>query len=121
MARVEPLVADWLQAEALWAVAEDANVSARWGDSARSSERMTALALQADAAAEGDRVLAFRGFPVVQDEAELAGAFVDYIGRVITIRHADLGYAAGVDVFVLTAEDDHKARRSRIRFLRRLT
>lgn len=120
MANVDPLVAQWLQSEGLWAVSEDAPLRNRWGDTALTAERMTTIANGADALAEGLRVIAFRGAPVVEDVAEVPGSFVHAIGRVITVSHPDLGYANGVDVFVIGADDDRAAGLSRVTFLRRL-
>jgi len=121
MAKVDPLIAQWLQAESLWAVSDNAGTRDRWGDTALTTERATGLAAAGDAAAEGDRVLAFRGAPIVEEVAELSGAFVNTIGTVITIEHDELGYQDGCDVFVIAAEDDRAADQSRVTFLRRLT
>lgn len=121
MAKVDPIEAQWLQSEGQFALAKDAALLARWGDSAISAERMTPLVLSADANAEGARVLAFRGQPMVEEEAVLVGAFVRTIGTVITIQHDTLGYGGGLQVFVIGAEDDHAKGTSRVTFLRRLT
>ena len=120
MAKVDPLVAQWLQSEGLWSVSEDASLRQRWGDTAVTGERMTTFATASDAAAEGGRVLSFRGQPMVEDEADLPGTFVPSIGQVITIEHPDLGYQEGMDVFVIGAEDDRATGVSRVTFLRKL-
>ena len=120
MPKVDPLVAQWLQKESLSAVADDAAARARWGETAVTAERSTGLATSGDAIAEGARVLAFRGHPLVEDVAELPGAFVDAIGTIITIEHEDLGYQDGSDVFVIAAEDDRASGLSRVTVLRRL-
>mgnify|MGYP000612783660 CR=1 FL=1 len=120
MAKVDPLVAQWLQSESLWSVSDNALTRDQWGDTALTAERATGLAAAADAAAEGMRVLAFRGFPIVEEVAELPGSFIDTIGTVITIEHDELGYQNGCDVFVIAAEDDRASNQSRVTFLRRL-
>ena len=120
MASVDPIIAQWLQSDTLWTLAEDAALAARWGTTALSADRKTTLSDSNDAVAEGARVLAFRGQPLAIDTAELPGAFVEAIGTVITIEHNELGYDAGVDVFVIAAEDDHATRLSQVTVLRRL-
>lgn len=120
MANVDPLVAQWLQSGGLWSVTEEASLRQRWGDTALTAERMTTLGNANDAAAEGVRVLAFRGPPMVEDEADLPGTFVASIGQVITIEHPDLGYREGMDVFVIGAEDNRATGVSRVTFLRKL-
>lgn len=120
MAAVDPVFAQWLQAEGLFQVSEDAVLRARWGDKALTTERMTTIALKADATAEGARQLAFLGPVAVIDEHLLLGEWRDRRGQVITLTVAKLGYDAGVDVFVLGAEDDRAAGTSRVTVLRRL-
>jgi len=120
MASVDPLVAQWLQSDGLWSVSESAPMRQRWGETAITAERMTTLSTANDAANEGARVIAFRGQPMVEDQADLPGAFVSAIGRIITIEHPDLEYEAGMDVFVIGAEDDWATNVSRVTFLRRL-
>ena len=120
MAAVDPLFAQWLQADALWFVDEDAARKARWGDSAQITERLTTIAIKADAQAEGDRQLAFLGGPIVPEEHLLVGAWADYLGQVITLTIDQLGYTAGLDVFVIGVADDRAAGTSRVTVLRRL-
>lgn len=120
MAAVDPLFAQWLQADALWLVDEDAARKARWGDSAQLTERRTTIASKVDAQAEGDRQLAFLGGPLVPEEHVLVGAWAEYLGQVITITITRLGYAAGLDVFVIGIADDRAAGTSRVTVLRRL-
>lgn len=120
MASVDPVYAQWLQSEGMWAVSTDAMLSARWGASVQTSERMTTLAEKADADAEAARQIAFMGGPLVPDEVILRGAWAGYLGQVITVTIDRLGYDAGVDVFVLRAEDDWSTGISRVNVLRRL-
>lgn len=117
---VDPLFAQWLQAEALWAVREEAVRKARWQDSGRIGERVTTIAGKADAETEGDRQLAFLGGPHAIEEHELVGAWAGYLGRVITLTIDKLGYEAGLDVFVLSAADNHATGLSTVTVLRRL-
>lgn len=120
MAAVDPLFAQWLQDEGLWALREDAEQVARWGDTALSTERMTAIALKADAQAEGDRQLEFLGGPLVIDEHLLSGEWRGLRGQVVTLTIPQLGYDNGVDVFVISAEDDKATGLSRVSVVRRL-
>ncbi|QPL39394.1 hypothetical protein IT881_15245 [Erythrobacter sp. A30-3] len=120
MTTVDPLVAQWLQSDGLWTISDDAALGDRWGETALTIERPTTIATKADAAAEGARVISFRGMPTVEDVAELPGTFVHSIGTVITVEHPDLGYEAGIDVFVINAEDDRATGVSLVTFLRRL-
>ncbi len=119
MVPVDPIFAQWLQADALWHVGEDAARKARWGDSGQLSERLTTIAAQADAEAEAVRQLAFLAGPLVPEEHLLAGPWAAYLGQVITLTGDRLGYAAGVDVFVIGVVDDRAAGTSRVTVLRR--
>lgn len=120
MAIVDPIFAQWLQAEGLWLLAEDGTLRTRWGTTALTTERMTTIATYSDAAAEATRQLAFLGPLAVIDEHLLVGAWADYRGQVITLTVDRLGYDGGVDVFVLGAEDDRSSGTSRVTVLRRL-
>lgn len=120
MSSVDPLFAQWLMSEGLWQLSEDAALRARWGDKALTSQRMTTIATKADATAEAARQLAFLGPACAIDEHLLLGAWGDYRGQVITLKVARLGYDAGVDVFVLGAQDDRASGTSRVTVLRRL-
>lgn len=121
MTAVDPVYAQWLQSAGLWQVSEDATLKARWEDKAQTSERMTTIALKADAAAEAGRQLAFLGGPLVVDEHTLLGEWSAYLGRVITISIDRLGYDAGIEVFVIGAEDDRSAGTSKVTVIRRLS
>jgi hypothetical protein len=119
---VDPLFAQWLQAAADYAVSTDGDVSSRWGTTALSTERVTGIATRAAALIEGNRQLAFlsRG-PFAIEAHQLVGAdWVQSIGTVVTLSCDDLGYAAGLNVFVLDAEDDHSTGLSVITVLRPL-
>lgn len=93
---------------------------ARWGDDAVKSERMTSIALRADADTEAARQLLLLRGPLVVDEHLLRGEWRGYRGQVITITGTRLGYEAGVDVFVLGAEDNQATGLSNVTVIRRL-
>lgn len=120
MASVDPLFAQWLMADGLWEVSEEATLKARWGDKALSTSRMSTIATRADADAEGARQLAFMGPVAAIDEHILKGAWRQRRGQVVTLTGNKLGYDASVNVFVLGAEDDLSTGLSRVSVLRRL-
>lgn len=120
MSAVDPVYAQWLQDLALYHLASDATLSARWGDKAQTSERVTTLALKADAITEAARQIAFLGGPLVEDEHLLPGTWRDRLGQVITLTGDKLGYGAGVACFVIGVQDDRAAGTSRVSVLRRL-
>ena len=120
MSSVDPVFAQWLMSEGLWQVSEDAAMRARWGDKALTTKRMTSIAGKADASAEAARQLAFLGPAAAIDEHLLVGEWGNYRGQVITLKIARLGYDAGIDVFVLGAQDDRASGTSRVTVLRRL-
>ena len=122
MAAVDPANVQWLTSNALRAVREATTTRARWGDRAIVTERITGIATAAAAGVEADRQLAFlqRG-PFVIDVHQLVGTgWLDKLARVVTLTIDQLGYDAGIDVFVLEAEVDHAAGISTIAVLRPL-
>lgn len=120
MATVDPVYAQWLQADGLWLVQDDATLKARWGTRALTTQRMTTIANKVDVIAEAARQLGFMGGPHAIDEHTLSGEWGDFIGRVITISGPKLGYGAGVDVFVIGAEDNRATGLSTVTVIRRL-
>lgn len=106
MSTVDPVFAQWLQANGLWAVQSDPARAAQWGEQATTAERMTALAFKADAVAEAGRQLDFLGGPLAEDEHLLPGRWRHLKGQVVTLTIDQLGYGAGLPVFVLDAQDD---------------
>lgn len=118
---VDPSFAQWLMGDGLTAVTTDAAVAAAWGTKALTTARMTTIALAADANAEGARQIVFMGMPLAQDEHLMVGEWASFLGRVITISGDRLGYAAGVDVFVVGVQDDLATNISRVTVLRRMT
>lgn len=113
--------AEWLRSEALYAYAEDAGIAASWGDDAPKSERITALASSAAATAEASRQLAFMNDPMAREQHTLKGRMAPYIGKTITLKNERLGYVNGLNVLVLSAQDDLGTGMSTITVLRRLT
>ncbi len=120
MASPETLFTEWLMDDALFHVERDAVREARWGDDAIETERMTVLASKSGAIEEGQRQLAFLGGPLVEERHVVKGKLRPYLGKVITVTIADLGYDAGLDVFLLSAVDDILTGFSQITVLRRL-
>ena len=120
MATVDPVFAQWLQEDALKAVVTDATLAARWGDSGSATERLVPHALLGDAQTEGARQLAFLGGPLVEEVHTIRGELRDRIGQVVTITTDQLGYDAGLDVFVIGAQDDLANGVSLVNVLRRL-
>lgn len=119
---VDPLFAQWLQAEADWALRSSATQQARWGASARTLETRTGIATRAAAEAEGDRQLAFwsKG-PFAIDVHQVAGTdWSEEIGRVVRLTIGQLGYDAGVDVFLIGIEPDRATGTTALTALRPL-
>ncbi len=122
MAVVDPLFAQWLQADADYVVRADATMVARWGTTGVTTERRTGIATLAAAIDESDRQLAFfaRG-PFAIDVHQLTGTdWLSELGRVVTLSIAELGYDAGVEVFVLGVEGDRATGLSDVTVLRPL-
>lgn len=106
MAVVDPQFAAWLRSEELLAVATNAAAAAKWGAIALDSRISSAIALKADADAEAARQLAFVGVgPIGVDALLVPGNQIELIGRVVKLTADKGGYAAGIDVFVLHADE----------------
>lgn len=105
---VDPLFAQWLQADGTYVVRADAAAIARWASSAVTSERLTGIAAEADAVVEGDRQLAFfaKGPFGIETHSVAEVGWQDEIGKVVTFISDELGYSAGIDVFVIGADED---------------
>ncbi|WP_454279940.1 hypothetical protein [Sphingomonas sp. Marseille-Q8236] len=119
---VDPLFAQWLQAQADYVVVSDAAGLARWAATAVTASRTTSIATKEAAQAEAARQLAFfsRG-PFAIDVHEFASTdWLETIGLVVTISNDDLGYADGIDVFVLGVESDAQTGISAVTVLRPL-
>lgn len=122
MATVDPLFAQWLQAQADYVVVTDAAGLARWSATAVTTSRTTAIATKAAAQAEAERQLAFLGRgPFAIDVHEFASTdWLESLGLVVTIANDDLGYADGIDVFVIGVESDASTGISAVTVLRPL-
>ena len=122
MAVVDPLFAQWLQADGDYVVRSDAGTSGRWGATAITTERMTGIATSIAAETEADRQLAFfaRG-PFALETHQLVGTdWAGEIGRVVTITIDELGYDDGLAVLVLGASVDRSIGISSVTVLRPL-
>ena len=117
---VDPLFAEWLQAPALYERATDATATTRWGELARDVTLQSGLALKADAATEAARHLAYLAQPLAEEVHVIAGAHRDKLGSVVTITGTDLGYDAGLAVFVIGAAEDSNTGLTTLTVLRRL-
>lgn len=122
MAAVDPLYAQWLQGEKLWATRPDVTMAGRWGKSAVTSERETGMATRAGAQAQADIDLAFFGRgPFAIDVHQLAGDdWHRELGRTVRLTVDQLGYEDGADVFVLGAEVDRATGLSEVTVLKPL-
>lgn len=121
MANLAASLVDWLQSDALYSRATDATMTSRWGDLAVESSLISPLALKADTDAEAARQIAFLANVLAVDTHLVKGAHRDKLGQVVTLTIAELGYDAGVDVFVIGAEEDRGAGMTSLTVLRRLT
>lgn len=120
---VDPGYAEWLQSPERRVVVNDATLAARWGDLAQAVASSSAIAVEADASAEADRQIAFKGGPLVEEQLTIAKPLdlASIRGSVRTIRIAgDAIYGAGLDVFVLGGAVDHGAGMTRLDILRKL-
>jgi hypothetical protein len=108
MTVVQPLFAQWLQADADFATTVNAALVAAWGETAAKSERITGIARAVDAQAEAARQLAFLGRgPFGVDEHQMVGGdWEKRLGQVVRLKVDRLGYHAGIDVFVIGAQVD---------------
>lgn len=122
MSTVDPPFAQWLQAQADYVVrADDAGVT-RWAATGVTSERLTGIALPADAAAEADRQLAFfsRG-PFAVDVHQVQGTdWHGELGRVVSLTIDRLGYSSGIDVMVIGVDVDRSTGLTDLTVLRSL-
>lgn len=120
MAAVDPGFAAWLKERALFASAADGAVAAAFGADAIETEIVSPFALQADAAAEAARQLAFLSGPLVMDVHQVPGLRSDLYGKAITIRTDTLGYDAGVVCFVIGVEEADNGATTALTVLRKL-
>jgi hypothetical protein len=117
---VDAALASWLQAQYRYAGTTSDPVGAAWGDLAVTSEIGTPLHFKADAVAEAARQHNFVLNPMVIDQVEVPGLRIDLVGKRMTFYADDGGYAAGVRVFVLAAEEQSEVEATTLTILRRL-
>lgn len=110
----------WLQDQYRYAEAASDAVAASWGDLAVAGEIGTPLRSKADALAEAARQHNFMIRPMVIDTIEVPGARVDLIGKRLTFFADDGGYAQGVTVFVIAAEEQSDVNATTLTVLKRL-
>ena len=117
---VDPLFAQWLQAPADYVVRTSASATARWGATAITPEGISPIALKADAQDQGDRELAFWSHgPFAIELHQVAGTdWAASIGRVVTLTIAQLGYDAGLDVWIFEVSADRATGLSDLTVLR---
>lgn len=120
VSQVDPDFAEWLASEDIAAIASDPAAEAKWGALAIDTTISSALALKADAVAEAARQLAFRPGPTAVETLRVPGLQVGMIGKVLTLTADKGGYAAGVDVFVLNADEIDGVGGTKVTVLRRL-
>lgn len=122
MTTIDPLYAQWLMSDGYRQVSTDDVLTARWGNRAQSTERLTTIANRSDAAAEAARQIAFLGGGgvLVTEEHSLLGEWASQLGRVVTLTIDRLGYDAGLDVFVIGVEDNRASGTSTVTVLRRM-
>ncbi len=100
--------AEWLRSSELIEEASDAATQAAWGELAVDGHASSALALRADAAAEGQRQLQFFGSPVTVETVEVTGRHADKVGQCRRIQADDASYAAAPPVFIIGAEEQQQ-------------
>lgn len=119
MTLVDPDFADWLGSTEVLATATDNPAAAKWGALAIDTRISSPLAFRADALAEAGRQLAFRPGPLDVDILRIPGLHLDLVGKVVTLTAAKGGYDAGVDVFVLAADETDPDGGTKLTVLRR--
>lgn len=117
---VDAALASWLQGQYRYAGTTLDAVGAAWGDLAVASEIGTPLRNKADALAEAARQHNFLLKPMVIDTIEVPGVRIDLIGKRLNFFADDGGYAQGVTVFVIAAEEQTEVNATTLTVLRRL-
>jgi hypothetical protein len=112
--------AAWLQSEEMTTVAADAAAAAKWGSLAIDTRISSPIAFAADAAIEADRQLDFRPGPLAVEVLRIPGLHLELIGEVVTLRADKGGYSAGIDVFVLGADEIDGDGGTKLTVLRRM-
>lgn len=119
MPAVDPLFAQWLLSDADHVVRSVA-VPSTWGATAIVPERVTGIATLAGAQAEADRQLTFwAAGPYAIEVHQLIGQDWERArGQIVTLTIDQLGYDAGLDVFVTEVETDRTTGISQVTVLR---
>lgn len=117
---VDAALASWLQAQYRYAGTTSDPVGAAWGDLAVTSEIGTPLRNKADALVEAARQHNFLLQPTVIDTVEVPGLRIDLVGKLLQFFADDGGYAQGMRVFVLAAEEQVDVQATTLTILRRL-
>lgn len=119
MPAVDPLFAQWLMSDADHVVRSVA-APLTWGATAIVAERVTGIATLAGAAAEADRQLGFwSAGPYAIEVHRLIGLdWEKERGQIVTLTIDQLGYDAGIDVFVIEVETDRTIGVSEVAVLR---
>lgn len=120
MPNVDQAYAFYLQSDALYAVTAGAQ-AANYGDAAQDSSIMSSIALAADATTESTSQAAFLSGPIVRDIHTVKGRRKDLIGKVVTLINPRLGYAGGLAVFVVRAQEQDSGNTTQLYVLRRQT
>ncbi|ARR52049.1 hypothetical protein HY78_00525 [Rhizorhabdus wittichii DC-6] len=116
---IEPSYGEWLQSDALYATSTDATLAARWPTQAIESEAVSPFAEKVDGEAEGGRQIAFLGPPKDTDVHVVPGRHRNLLGRVVTLMIDRLGYDAGVNCFVIGADEQQVTGSTVLTVLRR--
>ncbi|HYI39984.1 MAG TPA: hypothetical protein VE053_06670 [Allosphingosinicella sp.] len=111
----------WLKGGVLFASSTDTGIATAWGVDASETEIVSCLALSSAAATEAARQQDFLEGPLAVERHNVKGLRSDLIGRPVTITVAQLGYDAGLTVFVIGAEEAADVERTYLTVLRKLT
>jgi len=117
---VDAALSSWLQSQYRFAGTTYDPVGAAWGDLAVTGEIGTPLRNKADALEEAARQHNFLLKPMVIETVEVPGLRIDLVGKPILFFGDDGGYAQGVRVFVLAAEEQGEVEATMLTVLRRL-
>lgn len=121
MALVDPEYAAWLSRDENQAVATSAPAAAKWGALAVDTEISSAIAGKVDADAEAARQLAFMGVdPPAIERLRVPGNQIGLIGHVVKLHATKAGYAGGLNVFVLFADETSEPGSTVLTVLRRM-
>lgn len=119
--RVDAGLRSWLESQALYVAASDADILARWGDRATDTEYLSPIAREADADAEAVRQLSFLGGPLAVDEHVVQGLRHDLLGKAVRLVGVGLGYESpGAVVFVIRVQESDSTDTTTLNVLRKL-